>query len=208
MEAISIKDIKDYKNTAHKIFCGAESYLLTNSFAFNYSVGLLSEKAPVYTKNPVEASKANIEKTVYYKYYGYYVNSVSITTQAFALELYLKCLRYIEVNDFTFGHVLIELFEKLSEENKNKIIIIYKELLNRDVSMIEIEKQFGASMEIETDFHVLLKSASKAFVEYRYLFELDPKENGYFNISNHIFSVRKLILELRPEWPSLIPNFP
>lgn len=106
-----------------------------------------------------------------------------IVCLAFASELYLKAFIYAS-DQHAHGHDLAQLFSRLSEHEKSKI---------RDRYTLEIEEE---SVDLETD----LANLSKAFVDWRYIYE---KSNELIAVCDLVALSRSLhfaICDLHSEW--------
>ena len=80
-----------------------------------------------------------------------------VVNAAFSVEIYLKTIHDAHGKDVT-GHDLEELYEKLNQETKNIVLSAAEDIKDRyDVGVDSIEK--------------CLSSLSRAFVEWRYLYE-------------------------------------
>jgi hypothetical protein len=124
----------------------------------------------------------------------------TIAIEAFALELYLKCLHKIRRRS-VWGHDITKLFEKLSKADKKTI----------SKSLLEIVRQhpaytamcaFGVSFDAES----VAKRANNAFANARYWSELnlpDADDRGHISnagIGNFSDAIVSLISKLRPDW--------
>lgn len=107
--------------------------------------------------------------------------TVYLINTAFAIELYLKCLAYIEKNKYKYGHNLYILFTDLSKENQYRLTADFAKTGN------------------QYDLPSLLKEAGDTFNNFRYLFEDIKNKFNSFRIPNFIPIIRNRISELRSD---------
>lgn len=203
---ISTKEIDDYKNIAHKIFCGGEAYLFAAINPGNHSLNFFNGKNPINSNHPQAVSKALKDKSIILSYYGIYLSSAGSTNQAFALELYFKCLYFIDNGALLRGHKLKdELFDNLSLERQQTIENYFNDLKKSDHSF---QEAITEQKELDISFNEALTSSSNAFVNLRYVFEIESSKMSSNFLINIIYATRKLILEIHPEWPSIMGFLP
>lgn len=103
-----------------------------------------------------------------------------VVNAAFSLELLLKAIIYYETNIWTSGHKLHVLYEKISDESKAKADAIFNEIYKSRAQYKEITSEVKKSFNIEIKWRLyyVLKDASNAFVQIRYIFE---RGNSYVN---------------------------
>ena len=128
---------------------------------------------------------------------GIRMTFAAYVNHAYSFELYLKCLMGIEKGVFYMGHDLVELFGKLSKATQSKIIDYH----NKGV-IYSTQYYIIHGFNKKTDFLSLLKEASNAFLDFRYLF--DGKKTNNYELDFPIKYVKWVILELRPSYE--IPN--
>jgi len=118
---------------------------------------------------------------------------------AFAIELYLKCLRRLEGNSVPQTHNLKALFRDLSPHTKGRVQQLWSAYAPSQEPMWQaIEKETGN--KIPRDFIDLLAISSKAFIELRYLHEDD---SGSFFVGDLPPMLKQVILERVPIWATL-----
>jgi hypothetical protein len=110
-----------------------------------------------------------------------------IVLEAFAIELYLKCIATIETGDTPGGHHdLWRYFKRLPADSKRRITQHYKEVLEGTVApLLDIEQA--------------LKQSAEAFELFRYLYEHLDKTLVY-SASMVTTAARRRILEMQPTW--------
>jgi hypothetical protein len=110
-----------------------------------------------------------------------------VVLEAFAIELYLKCILAIEGTAPPRRHDLWEnLFVLLTPDNKRRLTHHYNEVL-------------AGTTAPPLDIEEALKQSAKAFESFRYLYEhLD--ETLVYSAAMVATAARRLILELRPAW--------
>jgi hypothetical protein len=120
---------------------------------------------------------------------------------AFALELFLKCLRTIEVGDCFDGHDLERLYDHLAEGTRREIERLHE--AHED----HAEFQRARAMQINTDLRSLLKRGRNTFDDFRYAYEQLPA-NTDWGLDVLTLLVRNIILERRQDWQKPSPEFP
>jgi hypothetical protein len=126
-----------------------------------------------------------------------------VVIAAFALELYLKCLIYLETGSAPQGHEIVKLFRKVSAAKQAKIRTIYQANVGNDVICRHIIAQFKNPHLF--DFDPVLNSINTTFVDWRYYYEkpvFTGTEARFF-----LAPVRTVIFELRPTWQTIWDNF-
>lgn len=120
----------------------------------------------------------------------------ALAISAFASELYLKTLLFIETGNAPRGHNLKNLFRNLSSDTRRKIGVRWKAYLPRIEAQIRLmERQTNTT--IPRDLDTMLGMGSRAFEELRY-----PGEHGStaFFIADLPRLLDQTILEMRPDW--------
>jgi hypothetical protein len=112
-----------------------------------------------------------------------------IACQAFALELYFKCLALQEGKDILDSHSLSRLYKVLNGKTQN-------EIRRRGEPLVaQAAKHLGK----QRDFDSALKVSSDAFMKVRYLYEGVKPGSGWM-CSGVMRVTRDLILERNPTW--------
>lgn len=128
-----------------------------------------------------------------------------VVNSAFASELYLKCLLHIETGKLFKGqHDLGKLFAKLSAATQAEIEGPFDEQLSRgpkyDFSGASKEAQ-EAAVRQPKNLRDALRAGREAFVEWRYLYEIDDlTQANFFSLFPLPDILRVVILRKRPEW--------
>jgi hypothetical protein len=125
------------------------------------------------------------------------LTSSSIVNITFATELFLKCICVIENGFFYRTHKLEQLFQYISQENQDKIIMYHDEIINCNPLNKGLSKAFGSEF---LDFKSMLKQSSNAFIEFRYKFG-NSKFIPY-NLNDASTAIRRLIIKTK-HWPRL-----
>ena len=127
---------------------------------------------------------------------------VSATNYGLAIELFLKSLLIMEGNEDIYGHDLLKLFNKLSNQTQSDLIKTYTKLLNnKDQKVLYIRaslsttsnekfEQIGPHPIRGTKLKQILKNNQNMFTMFRYMFEQGRSEDveqfyfeyGYFDI--------------------------
>lgn len=127
-----------------------------------------------------------------------------VVYDAFAIELYLKCLFRIERNaNPPHGHHLLTFYNMLSAPRRQRIKEIYVELIKNS-------RHANAVMSHQKnphlyDFDRVIQEASNAFITFRYGYEDPSKLMGYF-AQQVRDAARMAILEIHPEFSAILEN--
>ena len=126
----------------------------------------------------------------------------SFTCIAFSLELYLKSLITLEKGGYTKGnHNLEKFIEMLNPDTKDKLRLYAIAIAEPQIKQFQdFAKAKGLPPLPDFDFDAALTASKNAFVNWRYVYEENFKENEGWQASEIILAVRKIILELHPEW--------
>lgn len=129
----------------------------------------------------------------------------NMVLSALTSELFLKCLVCIETTLTPKGHHLFELFKLLTPEIRAKITHLW------DTHIIPARKamwdaidqhQDNKGFKISRDLPNALLASSRAFETIRYNYEPECAESE-FNIGDLPRILRRVILQLKPEWAGL-----
>ncbi len=129
----------------------------------------------------------------------------NMVLSALTSELFLKCMVCIETTNIPKGHHLFELFNLLTAETRNKIILIW------DTYVVPAREPMWRMMEqhqtllgkkIDRDLPGALLSSSRAFEAIRYSYEPESKEADFY-ISDLPNVLRRVVLHMKPEWENL-----
>jgi|GEM_PF-3296819 len=120
-----------------------------------------------------------------------YQMSPVIAVSAFAFELFLKCLLLLDGDELPRTHDLNRLFNALKEDRRRQIEMRYEE--QRQESRTAAGPNFPLAR--------VLEQSADAFESHRYIYELDdPRTVSPFTVQVLCNTVRKILLELHPEW--------
>jgi hypothetical protein len=119
--------------------------------------------------------------------------------QAFAIELYLKCLLHIETGKVSFKHDLEQLYNSLTKETQSKVNIHYEGYRAKNPESIFLEKNLPM---FSFDLPSVLKMIKNAFIDFRYYYELKGKD-GIYTLGNLMAASRRTIIEMKPEFEVL-----
>ncbi len=121
-----------------------------------------------------------------------------IVSQAFACELYFKCLILLETGRTERGHHLHALYRQLSTASKKVIEAEWDAIMvQKKDHYDELEKV--AEMKIPRNFKWAIESGTESFRELRYLFE-KPHSKTQFILGDLPHILFKLILTRMPSW--------
>jgi len=126
---------------------------------------------------------------------GTYIAPI-ITNTAFSIELYLKCIYMIEHKKPAPNiHQLDKLYQKLSEENRIVIKMIFDMLVPQSKTDMTLKEKIPGT---ELNLDSVLKDMSSAFINWRYSFE---KRLTSFAASGPLIDALKgRIKILEPKW--------
>jgi hypothetical protein len=126
----------------------------------------------------------------------------AITVLTFALELYFKALICIDKGSSVKGHKLIDLFNQLLPDRKKRLAELFDIEAMNDVWWQRLHKEKPAWL-VDYSLEKVLKKSNDAFQDWRYYFESIGK-SCEFVVSSVVPALRRLILEIKPEWASSI----
>jgi len=120
----------------------------------------------------------------------------TLTNQAFACELYLKCLLHIKTTCVPKIHELHKLFDNLPVKERSHLVKTYKNLCKLDPSH---DIFFKANPGFKDDLRSVLEKGANVFQTVRYAYEgMSGNQLIYFNLP--VTALRIVILENHPEW--------
>jgi hypothetical protein len=122
-----------------------------------------------------------------------------IVNGTFALEVYLKCLYFIEKSESIHGHHLKKIYDQLTPETKRQVKIAYEKTI-ADSGEAKIITEFMRQKKVDMDWRLekVLEDMSEAFIRYRYAFEF-ARFKPFLGYVELVTALRSRILELRPE---------
>lgn len=130
-----------------------------------------------------------------------------LANEAFALELYLKCLHRIRRRKIR-GHDIAKLFEQLSKADRKKISKYLIEIVREHPDYLLM---FSKGMKFDAES--VAARASTIFIRARYWSDLDlPSADAdefvsNAGVGNMSDAVSRLILQLRPEFAEQVKSF-
>jgi hypothetical protein len=111
------------------------------------------------------ASSAINEKLIATNNVGIYI-APWITNCALAIELYLKCLYFMDRGrKAPRNHDLNQLYRALGEENRITIKLFYDQFVGLDQTVQNMKSHYP---ETDLDLNIVLPQINKAFVNWRY----------------------------------------
>ncbi len=134
----------------------------------------------------------------------------TIANEAFALELYLKCLHRIRRRRGrkVWGHDTKSLFDTLSKADKKTLSKYLLEIVRQHPDYLLM-----FSKGISFDASAVAQRASATFAKGRYWSDMNlpnGDDDGFVTnagVGNLCDAIVKLILELRPDWEERLKNF-
>jgi hypothetical protein len=131
-----------------------------------------------------------------------------LVVNAFTVELFIKCVLALDAVVPPATHALLDLFQSLSPGRQQRLETLFDEESHK-------APHFGMAQEMGLSPLPTLASCltemNKAFVQWRYAYEFDPKSGTFSELRA---ALRRLILEIRPDWEPLVarlgglPTFP
>lgn len=136
-----------------------------------------------------------------------YLPTAYMVCRALSLELYFKCLMRIVGKQFGREHDLEKLFHLLSKRTQKKIKTYWQEGSARVVSDVENNYANSGRPVPKVDFDFVLKVSKGAFTQLRYIYEGVGQDTGWLG-DQIADSARRVILEMRPGWITMVQKFP
>jgi len=129
----------------------------------------------------------------------------SMVLCAFASEIYLKCLLFIETGKVTRGHDLKGLFLRLDPLTRKRLEDLWNESLGRPEKQREFAciRKLPEGDQLQPDLLNVLGLGSNAFEELRYLYET---KSSKFLLGDFPDMLHAVILERFPEWRFVTPT--
>jgi hypothetical protein len=119
--------------------------------------------------------------------------------QAFAGEIYLKCLLLIQTGKYPKGHDLKFLFDQLPATEKSAVDEIYKNEFKNSILYRHL-----MTRKVVSKLSSVLARAGKTYVNMRYSFQSTAKPLGpTVGLPEFIEAVRKRLLVIEPELQKL-----
>jgi hypothetical protein len=175
------------KNTAFYIFLSAEAFYKTYLLANENSNGSLVM----------------------------HLNYAALANNAFACELYLKSLYYLENEcNAPIIHKLSELYLKLSKGAQDKIKVHYVSVITEDINkqIDGIKASLSHVPNIATmnfspvldDIMDVLSKGAHGFQTFRYAFQYVNSQPYEYDVEPIVKAIRRYINEISPNWFALI----
>jgi hypothetical protein len=115
---------------------------------------------------------------------------------AFASELYLKCLQAMELGKPAKGHDLKRLFDKLPSGTRNAIKAQYTNGVKANQDVVRSIRSAHPGFDVGFDNVIVMSSG--VFERVRYLYEGTHPNMFYWPVLSE--SLRKTILAINPAW--------
>ncbi len=110
----------------------------------------------------------------------------AVTCAALSLKLYLKCLHSFDGKDDDTTYRIAELYKRLDNATKNRLLAKFAELSNRALSPDELLKR--------------LVALDNAFVNWRYIHEEDAKSVNLEELEEMVLAAKATITAAKPDW--------
>lgn len=120
-----------------------------------------------------------------------------VTLDAFATELYLKCLRRIDLGEPGWGHDCKRLFGQLKAGTQKAVRLHYANLLSTHPAVDLLNKN---SPGVQPTLEFVLDKSSDIFKTVRYLYEHEGENVELFYWPLVRMAVRETILTINPAW--------
>lgn len=117
--------------------------------------------------------------------------------QAFACELYLKCILAIKTPQLPKVHKLHQLFDSLPKQDKATLVRRYKYICTLDPNH---KLFFTLHTHFKDDLRSVLEGGSEIFSKIRYAYEGIGLEKHLAYLNLPIRAIRETIIECHPEW--------
>ena len=129
----------------------------------------------------------------------------SMVLCAFASELYLKCLLYVETGKVPREHHLKSLFLRLDSSTKKRLEDLWNESLRSPDKQRGLDYIHGLPEgdRLQSDLLYVLGIGSNAFEELRYFYET---KRSYFLLHDFPDMLHAVILERFPDWGFVTPT--
>jgi hypothetical protein len=134
-----------------------------------------------------------------------YVMAPALVLSAFASETFLKCLIALETGHAPDGHNLKNLFQILPRPTQRRIEELWDEYVQSQATFWDTIDKL-APHPSPRDLLTSLSEGNKGFVELRYSYEGETARRLRFRLGDLPRMLRRVILELRPEWQGLAPT--
>jgi len=136
-----------------------------------------------------------------------------VTNAAFSLELFFKCIYFLDNNAPISGHKLLTLYSQNLSPGRQKEIDQYAEYYAQTDD--ELKSLRIQNPEYRTTIGCL-EASDRAFEYYRYIFEgpmLTDKKAGTYEtfelmVQHIILGTRHLIMKIRPDWAKFLSKPP
>lgn len=133
------------------------------------------------------------------------VGPPALVLSAFASELFMKCIIYLETGKLERGHHLKNLFHRLSPDSRALIERLWAEYApTQDAFWDAVENQTG--MKAARDLLGCLAEGNQAFEQIRYSYE-DQSNRSRFRLADLPRMLREAVLAIKPEWRGARPGF-
>ena len=127
------------------------------------------------------------------------IELVFATFEALALELYLKCLIFLDTGQYKRGHDLFKLFKVLPLKTQAELKHAHDEYLSKWPQFVAQAKRSNHP----TDLEGLLILGRSSFMDFRYVYETAGTKKRVFGLHGLSVCIRERILKIKPEWEHL-----
>lgn len=119
------------------------------------------------------------------------------TNLAFAAELFMKCLLYLEAVSVRKQHPLKTLFRSLSKKHQGHIEKLFLEEVRKKPHIPKIE-----AIELSFKFEIdkVLEATNNAFEEWRYIFEERDQTVLFFGMEEFVDALHTYVLTVELDW--------
>jgi len=153
------------------------------------------------TAAPLPSSPLRVARTFHGKKWDILPPTLipSLVNGAFAIELYLKTLVFLDTGKMPTGHKLSTLFNSLSHARRKRLAEIYTEEFNKD--RLLVHERNVASDKGSYDLLPQLIRNDDTFVAVRYVYELSAWTGNTMTVLRN--AARRLCGEIKPGWRRL-----
>jgi|SRR3989344_2165368 hypothetical protein len=128
------------------------------------------------------------------QFHDFDVISPILVNIAFACELYLKCLLCLRTSKSTKGHNLHKLFMQLSQNDRERIEVIFNERVRCSAIATRVRHEFPS---LDFRLNSILREAADTFVNWRYPHETTP--NTASAIGELADALQATVIEVKPD---------
>lgn len=116
---------------------------------------------------------------------------------AFAAELFIKCLLYLNAASVPKHHELKELFRNLSKIHRQRINKLFMEEVKKKPYIARIE---AIEPSFKFEINEVLEASNDSFKEWRYIFEEREQTVQFYGVEEFVDALHTYIQTVKSEW--------